>query len=79
MDVVEIWVDKDVVRTDRTISFFSNEVDSQVSGNTDIAKIIEQNPHLLQLRNTLITFTVLHFDLGMYHSSFLMNQYLNKA
>ncbi|TPX63147.1 hypothetical protein SpCBS45565_g06820 [Spizellomyces sp. 'palustris'] len=61
-------VEKDVVRTDRTVPFFAGPK-TETNGATpvspsDMQEVIGANPNLEMLRNVLVTYTVYNFELG---------------
>ncbi|KNC98681.1 uncharacterized protein SPPG_06364 [Spizellomyces punctatus DAOM BR117] len=61
-------VEKDVVRTDRTVPFFAGP-QTETNGATsvspsDMQEVIGANPNLEMLRNVLVTYTVYNFELG---------------
>ncbi|KAI9097100.1 rab-GTPase-TBC domain-containing protein [Phlyctochytrium arcticum] len=62
-------VEKDVVRTDRTIPFFASAVEDPNSdvnpvSQSDMQAVISASPNLEMLRNVLVTYTIHNFDLG---------------
>lgn len=61
-------VEKDVVRTDRTIPFFagSNSESNEATPVTtsDMQDVIASSQNLQMLRNILVTYTVYNFELG---------------
>ncbi|KAI8822969.1 rab-GTPase-TBC domain-containing protein [Fimicolochytrium jonesii] len=60
-------VEKDVVRTDRTIPFFANlagEEEISPVSPSDMQEVISANRNLEMLRNILVTYTMYNFELG---------------
>ncbi|KAJ1544054.1 GTPase activating protein, partial [Cladochytrium tenue] len=63
-------VEKDVVRTDRTVAFFGGEaVESSSSSSSTAASLVTQPPerfskNLQMLKDVLITYTIYNFELG---------------
>ncbi|KAJ3255928.1 hypothetical protein HK103_005844 [Boothiomyces macroporosus] len=54
-------IDKDVIRTDQTIPFFTA---GEINPKNTLHQTIETQPNLVTLRNILMTYTILNFELG---------------
>ncbi|KAJ3009617.1 GTPase activating protein [Thoreauomyces humboldtii] len=61
-------VDKDVVRTDRTVPFFASATEGEDDLNpvtpADMVEAIAANPNLEMLSNILVSYTMYNFELG---------------
>lgn len=60
--------DKDVVRTDCTIEFFSRQsMNAQLHNRSDLQRensVIDSHPHLFKLRSVLMTYCAVDFEIG---------------
>ncbi|KAJ3334725.1 GTPase activating protein, partial [Kappamyces sp. JEL0680] len=55
-------IDKDVARTDQTVPFYT--MDPPLDNSKPLRECIDHCPHLVSLRNVLMTYTMFNFDLG---------------